>query len=269
MRCFFACSLLFGAVSAFAATPSLTFKVSGGETVSLTEAQLEQTLSTYTTSFFDPHYRKIKSYECLPLGGVLERAFGAAWRDGSRPEVVFRALDGYASVAETTRLREPGGCLAIRDVDFPDWEPVGRNGATPAPFYVVWTGPGQSAESGYPWPYQLASIELTRFEEAYPQVFPAGAKAGSPAIKGFEIFKARCFRCHSINTEGGKVGPDLNAPQSVTSYRSKKWIKSYVRQPSKYRYTEMPDHLDLSDGDLEDLYHYFRWKARQPEKPAL
>ena len=40
-------------------------------------------------------------------------------------------------------------------------------------------------------------------------------------------------------------------------------IKEFIRQPSKYRYTYMPDHLHLTERDLEDLYQYFRTKSRE------
>lgn len=63
-----------------------------------------------------------------------------------------------------------------------------------------------------------------------------------------------------MNRQGGKIGPDLNAPQSITAYRSKAMIKEFIKHPSKYRYTQMPDHTDLSERDLEDLYLYFRFK---------
>ena len=96
----------------------------------------------------------------------------------------------------------------------------------------------------------------------------ASAAPGSSAARGFAIFKGRCLRCHAINQQGGKVGPDLNAPQSVTSYRTKAWITGYVRQPSKYRYTAMPDHLDLRSSDLDDIYDYLVLKRGQPEKTS-
>ncbi len=35
-------------------------------------------------------------------------------------------------------------------------------------------------------------------------------------------------------------------------------IKAFIRQPSKFRYTQMPDHPDLSDQDLDNLYSYFQ-----------
>src|SRR3989454_4838155 len=70
----------------------------------------------------------------------------------------------------------------------------------------------------------------------------------------------------SLDSVGGKVGPDLSAPQSVASYRTRAWIKEYVRQPSKYRYTAMPDHTDLKDSDLDHVYEYLQLKSTQPEK---
>ncbi len=218
--------------------------------------------------FFDPRYGKTKSYRCWPIKDVMAAAYGADWRKGPYTEAVLTALDGYASQEKGAKLDEEGGCLAFEDLDAGGgaWEPVGRKQVSPAPYYLVWTKAEQSTENGYPWPYQLVSIDLIRFEDRYPQVVPRGAKPGSAEYRGFQLFQARCMRCHSINQEGGKIGPDLNAPQSVTSYRTEAWIKSYVKAPSKVRYTEMPDHQDLTDAQLDDLYRYFKLKATQPEK---
>jgi len=101
-------------------------------------------------------------------------------------------------------------------------------------------------------------VNLLRFEDQYPAVMPTGAGAGTPAQLGFEMFRSRCLRCHAMNQQGGKIGPDLNAPQSIVAYRSEEMIKAFIRQPSKFRYTQMPDHPDLSDQDLDNLYRYFQ-----------
>ena len=65
--------------------------------------------------------------------------------------------------------------------------------------------------------------------------------------------------CHSINRKGGKIGPDLNAPRSIVSYRSASMIKEFIKNPSKYRHTLMPDHPDLSEQDLDNLISYFNY----------
>ncbi|HVE13577.1 MAG TPA: cytochrome c [Elusimicrobiota bacterium] len=245
---------------------SLTFTKSGKPVARFTKDELRAKLPAKKQTFFDPHYGKVKSYDCLPIKDVMRLAYGRGWEKSAQSEAVLTAADGYASVSSAAKLAEDGGCLAVADAEFPDWEPVGRKKVNPGPYYLSWTGERQSTENAYPWPWQLVSINLVRFEDRYPEVVPRGAAPDSPAHRGFLKFKALCMRCHSINQEGGKIGPDLNAPQSITAYRPKEMIKAFIRQPSKFRYTEMPDHPQLTDEDLENLYQYFLFKSKQPEK---
>ena len=63
--------------------------------------------------------------------------------------------------------------------------------------------------------------------------------------------------CHSINGEGGKVGPELNVPMSIVEYRSAVQLKAFIRNPERFRYTTMPAHEHLSDKDLDALLAYF------------
>lgn len=246
---------------------AISFQRSGSEVRRLTIAQIAAAVPPQVVKLQDQmRGNKAKTYKAFPVKDVVALAYGKDWGSFPETEASIVALDGYASMSSAAKLAEDGGWLAFEDVDTPGWEPIGRKSANPGPFYLVWAGDKQSRVNEYPWPYQIATINLVRFAERFPEVVPAGAKEGSPETRGFAIFKGQCLRCHAINTQGGKIGPDLNAPRSVTSYRTKAWIKSYVRQPSKYRYTEMPDHGHLSDRDLEDLYAYLRLKAKQPEK---
>lgn len=262
--------LLLSASAALASEPALTFKRDGQAVARLTTAELEKKVPPQTVSFDDPfHGGRKKTFRAFPIAALMKAVYGDAWQDEEHTEASLIALDGYASQASAAKLSEKGGFLAFADVDDPAWEPIGHKKANPAPYYLFWTEAGQSTENEYPWPWQLATIDLIRFEKAYPEVVPRDAPKGSAAYKGFLLFRGRCMRCHAINQEGGKIGPDLNAPQSIVQYRTKDWLKSWIRQPSKYRYTQMPDHLDLKDADLEALYEYFKVKSSQPEKKTF
>lgn len=247
---------------AWANPPTLQFSISNQVTQSFTLDQLKSKLDIHEITFRDPHYAKIKRYSAFLVSDVLRLAYGKEWEKDIYTDVTFTALDGYKAIGHISKLKEKGGYLAYLDLDIEGWEPIGRKKSIPGPFYLVWTGKLQTTEYEYPWPWQLASINIVRFEDQYPAVYPQGVKTDSSIYKGFQIFKYRCFRCHSINQQGGKIGPDLNAPQSIVEYRSRKMIKEFIKHPSKYRHTQMPDHLDFSEQDLDMLLDYFWYKSK-------
>lgn len=239
--------------------PSLKFLKSGELVKELRLSELKAKLKTPKIEFYDPHYKKDKKYEGFTLQDVLQLGFGDEWKSSDFTDVAFEALDGYMSVAKISEVSEPGGYVVFKDLEYKDWETVSIREANPGPFYIVWTGKDQTTANEYPWPWQLSSIDLIKFEDQYPAAFPKDALTDSAAYKGYEIFKGRCVRCHAMNKQGGKIGPDLNAPQSIISYRSENIIKEFIKNSSKYRYTLMPDHLDLSDQDLDNLISYFNY----------
>jgi hypothetical protein len=252
------------AVSVPAGAQTLELRKAGEKTGALTLEELKSKLSSKKLEFYSPFSKKVKRYEGFALRDVLNLAYGEAWTKPEWSDAAFVALDGYQAVGPLDKLNEEGAFLAYRDLDRDrGWEPVGARGADPGPFFLVWTKEGQGTEQGYPWPWQIAAVDLVRFSARYPELLPRGAKDGSPAARGFATFKARCFRCHSLNQQGGKIGPELNVPKSVTEYRSKKMVQEFIARPSEYRVTYMPDHRDLSQRDLDDLYEYLKLKSRQ------
>ncbi len=243
--------------------PILGFDVAGRPVGRLDLAELSTRLHTRAVELFDPHYMKRKRFRAFALADVMGAGFGESWRHAPHTEVVFTARDGYRAVSAREKVAEAGGYLAFADLDAEGgWEPLPGNRTDPGPFYVVWLGDGQGTAQGYPWPWQLAQISMVRVEDAFPAVFPNGAPEDSSVLRGYGLFKDRCLRCHAMNEQGGKVGPDLNAPMSVVEYRSPMMIRAFIRHPSRYRHTHMPDHEDLSDRDLDDLLDYFRHQAR-------
>ena len=253
--------------TAWAAEPFLKFRLDGEVVAKVSLVELQDEIKSHNVRFFNPLVNKEKNYKAFSIKDVLNFAYQTKWVSDEYSDIAFIALDGYEAVSNLGKLRENGGFLAFRDLDVKNgWEPVGYKKANPGPFLLVWTGKDQTTTNAYPWPWQISEVNLLRFNGQYPAIIPRGANIDSPAYRGFEIFRARCLRCHAMDQEGGKVGPDLNAPQSITAYRSKHMIKEIIKHPSKYRYTQMPDHTDLSDGDLEDLYHYFRFQMERKGK---
>ncbi len=262
MKAFLLLAACLAAGAARAAEPMLEFRISGSSIAAAPLSVLKKSLPardvTLSAAEFWPG--RVKHYRAFALRDVLDYAFGRRWLSSDYSDVAFVALDGYAAVGPLDKASEDGGWLAFKDLDVKSgWEAIGSHQADPAPFFLVWTGEDQTTSQQYPWPWQVAALNLVRFEDQYPKTVPRGAAQDSPARRGYALFKGRCFRCHSVNGEGGKIGPDLNEPMSVTAYRSKRMVKEFIRNPSKYRHTYMPDHRDLSDRDLEDLWRYFHW----------
>ncbi len=245
-----------------AAEPVLEFRVAGSSIAAVPLSALEKSLNARDLALPSAEFWPggVKHYRAFALRDVLDLAFGKKWLSNDYSDIAFIALDGYAVVEPLAQAAEDGGFLAFKDLDVPTgWAPVGDHKADPGPFFLIWSGAAQTTANQYPWPWQIAALNLLRFEDQYPKTLPRGAAADSAERRGFVLFKGRCLRCHSVNGEGGKIGPDLNEPMSVTSYRSKRMVKEFIRNPSKYRHTHMPDHLDLTDRDLEDLWRYLHW----------
>lgn len=241
----------------------LEFRVSDDLVNKLSLSELQRKLDIHQVQLFNPLMDKDKKYQAFSLKDILDIGFDNGWDSNQYSDITFVAADGYEATAALEKLQENGAFLAFKDLDLKQgWELVGYKQANPAPYFLIWTGKQQTTENAYPWPWQVVTINLLSFEEQYPTVIPIGALHGASSYKGFEIFRSRCMRCHSMSHAGGKVGPDLNAPQSITAYRSEHMIKEFIRHPSKYRYTQMPDHTDLSDTDLDDLYQYFLFQAK-------
>ncbi|HRG95784.1 MAG TPA: cytochrome c [Polyangiaceae bacterium] len=259
-----------------AADAKLAFVVEGRPVRELTLAELRRDLPTETLTVFDPYYKKPKTFRALRFADVWRLGFDGAPEDaGVAPgELLLRAKDGYTVPLRPPLSTEPGAYLAYEDVEVPGWEPIGPQRANPAPFYLVWREPGQQSLETHPRPWQLATIERASFERTFPHTVPTGEPPGSLAFVGFGLFRDRCARCHAINREGGRVGPELNVPKNVLEYRTAAEVKAYVRDPLSLRYGNMPPHPDLREADLDALVGYLAaMKTRkfdpdgQPKKP--
>jgi len=252
---------------------ALHFRSADGKETSLTKAELRARCGIATVTVDDPYYQAPRRFAACPLERVFELGFGSPLAALAGEDFLFVALDGYARTAPGSQLAEGGAFLALDDAAKLErgesgFEAIDRRQLDAGPFYLVWTGPGRNDAHRYPWPYQLARIEVIRFAERFPHTVPRGAAADDPAQRGFAIFRRECISCHAMNGEGGRVGPELNVPRSIVEYRDAQQIKAYVRDPASFRYTTMPAHLHLSDADLEALVAYFRHMSQHKHDPG-
>jgi mono/diheme cytochrome c family protein len=259
-------------VALSASADSLRFLRDGRELNVLTPGELRECCEPREVVIEDPYYGARKRFRAFPLAAVLSRGFGEAARAASfaDAELLLRARDGYTRTASGAQLLTDGAFLAFADAEHPAGRffPIDRRQVDPAPFYLVWQGEGHGDTNLWPWPYQLVEIEIVDFAVKFPHVRPPDAAAGSPAQRGFAIFRARCIACHAMNGEGGKVGPELNVPRSIVEYREPAQLKEFIRDPRSFRYTSMPSHPELTDADLDALVAYFTHMRAHKHDPG-
>lgn len=245
---------------------ALVFYSGGKEVLRVTPSQMAARPDAKVVDVADPAYGRRKRYRAVPLRSILTTAYGPSWALDTLGEVFFLSLNGRLIMTKTSQLMTDGGWVAFDDSESPGWEEHPGDRAKPAPFRVFWTGGEQGPRNGFPWPEQVVSIDRGMMEDMFPKTVPLGAPPGSPAARGWKVFSRDCIGCHAVNEHGGTVGPDLNAPKGVTTYRTKRQLRAYIRKPSALRYTKMPDFDWLSADDIEDLLSYFGYMSELPVK---
>jgi len=236
----------------------LTIAADGKES-SFTLKELRKRLKPVTVAIEDPVYHAKKEFEGFALNEVL--ALGGIDAESAHDELVFTAKDGYSPNTAFENLRKHKAILAFRERGGRPFGKVAQGKAmvSPAPYYVVWEE-GKALETQVPWPYQLVRIEAVQFSKKYAKIFPAGEKPESGVMKGFLRFKNECIRCHSVNLEGGDLGPELNAPRNVTEYWDRKTLLAFISDPTKFRYkSKMPPFPQLKGEEIDQVLDYLAY----------
>lgn len=251
--------LLCGVLSSALYAQSLDIQLPD-QRVSWTLAEIKQKVPVQHIKLFDPVYNSEKSFDGVSLLQLLK---AAGYKQGqSADEVVLTASDGYAPSMPLEFLLDDQAVLVFAETgkkDF-DFAPVAQGKAmvSPAPFYLIWKQ-GKAVEKTRPWPYQLVKLELVSFQQRYPKLYPTNAAQSSAAYQGFLLFKQSCISCHSINLQGGELGPELNAPKNVTEYWTDDHLKAFIPNASGYRYkSKMPTFPQFSSQDIDHLVAYLK-----------
>jgi len=255
---------------------SLRFKDARGDERAISLSGMRVACAEREVEVEDPYHERQMRYVAFPLGCVLDLGFAdSGGAEGQRDRgLLLRALDGYTRPVSGQDLLEAGAFLAFGEparmnqgAGVSRFTKIDRKQVDPSPFYLVWTGTDEGPPHARPWPYQLARIDVAPFEQAFPRTVPRGLARSEPGWAGYALFQSTCASCHSINGEGGKVGPDLNVPRSIVEYRPIPQIRGYIRNPEATRYTSMPAHPNLSEADLDALIAYFSAMSQRKHDP--
>ncbi|MEM6531747.1 MAG: cytochrome c [Myxococcota bacterium] len=242
----------------------LRFQIKGTNRPTLKVRDLIARLEVREVEIDDPNHKKEKRFAVIPLLPVLLDGLGLDESALADTKIVMEARDGYASPVDGKILTATGAWLALDDLSVPGWETIGEKKADPAPLYVVWTG--DRDPHLYPWPWALSLVRTVSEDEEYGAADP-GESASALAKSGHTLFLKGCIRCHAMNRAGGRLGPELNVPQSIVEYRPVSQIKDYIRNPLTFRYGNMPANPHLSEADLDALVAYFETMKSRKVSP--
>jgi mono/diheme cytochrome c family protein len=202
---------------------------------------------------FDPYYGQSKQFLGWPAHELLTK-LGVGGSDASAV-VTLKASDGYEVRLPARQLREDSAWFVYLEADGRALPPIGPRAQDPAPFYLIWQGPDQRDLTTHPRPYSIVEVRVGRSEVALAWL-PSGADA--ELVLGQDSFRTRCARCHALNQIGGRVGPDLNVPENILSYRPEAQVRAYILNPATFRYGGMPAHPDLIEPELGRLIRFLK-----------
>ena len=243
--------------------------VLAGQSHRYTRSDLEHKLAIHTLTVADPDHDAPVRYDAFALTDLLALA-GVAASHGD--ELVFVARDGYAPTVAYAALAINEAFIAFREHGNPKGFELVKQGkawVSPAPYFLVWRA-GKSLSAEFPWPYQLIRIEVVDFATKYAALYPRGVLPDEVELRGFRTYKTHCLRCHSINLQGGELGPELNVPKNVTEYWDGAHLRAFIYDASAYHaHSKMPAFAGaLSATEMDDLLAYLAlMKTRKISTP--
>lgn len=230
--------------------------------VSLADPRIQEGLSKLPKRTIaisnDPIYEGAQRYEGYDLKAFLtwlSRYTSIPLRTAS---ITFIASDGYWSERALKDLPDRPAVLAFRHLGDPPSQPFrdaiqGNRTFNPGPYVLVWEGAYRDSDH-LPIPWSITEVILQR--ERIPEpLLPPGRDPKT--LRGLELWRLNCSRCHSINKFGGSVGPELNVPLNVTEYWSRDRLVQLIENPASLRWnSKMPSFSWMPQGDREAILRY-------------
>jgi mono/diheme cytochrome c family protein len=109
---------------------------------------------------------------------------------------------------------------------------------------------------------QVAAPSVSPATPAAGQTNTTAAAGDSQAGKALFV-SAGCAACHTMEGQGGKVGPDLSNEAKLG--RSSQWLIAQITDPTKHNpATKMPAHQNLTQPQLKGLTDYILNPSTSP-----
>ncbi len=226
------------AVTARADDASLAFRRHGAPVATRDQRALSRLATVETVRVFEPYEQREVSFVALRFDRVLDALYGADWRE--QEELLFTCRDGYQPTVPVARVLAHTAWLAFERAGAPafsirKFESGRHQDVSLAPFYLIWENIADAqvrSDGDYGWPYQLVGVELIRSRDRFPRMAPP-ADAAPRVHEGFAAFRIHCSRCHPVNGEGGRIGPELNRAPSPVGRRDAAWLRDWIDDPAR------------------------------------
>ena len=204
---------------------------------------------------YDNYYQKPMTFSAYSLQPLIDQIL----EEVEQPEdyaLIFRCSDGYNKDISLTTFIENPSYIVFKDDESGGVDTISSKLGK---YYLTWDemAPGNEL----PYPYQVAKVELIEASALFINSYPVDVASNEQLAFGFKTFNKYCRSCHSINKEGGDLGPELNVPQNITTYRSQTFIQAFVSNPQQYRYNSKMAPVRLSDEEFEAVYGYLEAMA--------
>ncbi|HKA14074.1 MAG TPA: c-type cytochrome [Myxococcota bacterium] len=263
---------LIGAAPAPGDEKGLAFARHGQPVATRDLAALKKLAPEESVRVFEPYEAREVAFRALRFDRALDAIYGAGWR--REEELLFTCRDGYQPTVPVARAIAHVSWLAFAREGAPAFSiqkrESGRVQEIPlGPFYLIWDtkDPQVRTEGDYGWPYQVVGVELIRSRDRFPHMAPP-ANAPPQAQRGFAAFRIHCSRCHAVNGDGGKIGPELNRAQGPAGRRDAAWLRDWIDDPSRISPGTRMERLnpDLPDRDtvIASIIAYLQAIADRP-----
>lgn len=213
---------------------------------------LRQYASDTTITFqHDKAFAEPVTFRGFSFNKVIE---ALALEETDRLQATIICTDGYKPSMPLLKIAEYEGYITYQQSkeELAIWADSIRERIPP--YYLTWNTP--QLEKDLMNPYGATTLRIEYIGYNYDKILPPMVKEDSLLTAGFHLYEKMCMKCHSINKEGGDLGPELNIPQNITEYRDKEFIHAFIKNPQTFRYNSKMHPIPLSDEKLDLIYNY-------------